>query len=60
MGILADIVGAADVTIPVSRLDSLIREVGGTAVSASVWREGGVIGLSIGNSRGVGIRTLSP
>ena len=56
----ADIVGAVDVTIRVSRLDSVAQEVGGTTVSASVWRGGGVIGLFIGKSRGVGIRTLSP
>lgn len=60
VGIHADIVGAADVAVPVSRLDNLIQEVGGTAVSASVWRGEGMIGLSIGNNRGLGIRTLSP
>ena len=60
LGIHADIVGAADVAVPVSRLDNPIQEVGGTAVSASVSRGEGVIGLSIGSSRGVGIRTLSP
>jgi hypothetical protein len=60
VGIHADIVGAADVAVPVSRLDNLIQEVGGTAVSASVWRGEGMIGLSIGNNRSVGIRTLSP
>jgi len=60
VGIHADIVGAADVAVPVSRLDNPVPEVGGTAVSASVSRGEGVIGLSILNSRGVGIRTLSP
>jgi len=60
VGIHADIVGAADVAVPVSRLDNLIQEVGGTAVSASVWRGEGMIGLFIGNNRSVGIRTLSP
>ena len=60
VGIHADIVGAADVAVPVSRLDNPIQEVGGTAVSTLVSRGEGVIGLSIGNSRGVGIRTLSP
>jgi len=47
VGIHADIVGAADVAVPVSRLDNPIQEVGGTAVSASVSRREGVIGLSI-------------
>lgn len=60
VGIHADIVGAADVAVPVSRLDNPIQKVGGTAVSASVSRGQGVIGLSIGNSRGVGIHTPSP
>lgn len=58
--ILADTVGAAGVTIAVTKLDGPIGEVGGTAVSASVSRGGGVRGLSIGRSRVGGIRTLSP
>ena len=48
VGIYADTVGPADVSIPVTRLDGPIGEVGGMAVSASV-------------SRGiVAIRVLSP
>lgn len=58
--ILADTVEAAGVTVAVTRLDGLIREFGGTAVSAVVSRGDGVKGLSIGRSRGGGIRTLSP
>ena len=46
-GIHADTVAAADVAIRVTRLDNPMRELGGTAVWASVWRGGGVIGLSI-------------
>ena len=56
----ADTVGAAGVTIAVTKLDGPIQEVGGTAVSAVVSRGGGVIGLSIGNSPGVDIRPLAP
>lgn len=58
--ILADTVEAAGVTVAVTRLDGLIREFGGTAVSAVVSWGDGVKGLSIGRSRGGGIRTLSP
>ena len=67
LGIQADIVGAAGVTILVSALDNTIREVCVTAVSASVSpRRGdnglsrGDHGLSRGNTRGGVIRTPSP
>ena len=49
VGIHADIVGAADITIQVSRFDSIMKEAVGTAVSASVWPRRGQIVLSRGN-----------
>lgn len=58
VGSHADTVGAAGVTIPVTRLNSPIQEVGGTAGSALVWD--GVIGLSSWD-RVIGLSsTLSP
>ena len=60
VGILADTVGAAGVTIAVTTLDGPIGEVGETAVSAMVSRGGGVSGLSMGNSPGVDNRPLAP
>lgn len=47
-GIHANIVGAADVAVRVFRLDNLVQEEGVKAVSASVWRGAGEVGLSIG------------
>lgn len=58
-GIHADIVGSADVAVRVSGQDSPIQEVGGKAVSASVWRWYRIIRMSMGNYRGVGRRQLS-
>ena len=53
LGIQADTVAAAGITVRVSALDSTILEVGVAAVSA-------LVSPSRGDTRGVGIRTLFP